>query len=92
MDLRQPERILIISFGGSVSDSAWLGCAGVERRTKGNSQLTRQSQQFIANENGRVVLVFVHGVLPPFPQKFLHGVSSIRECSAVLREGIRKRC
>lgn len=34
---------------------------------------TGQCQQFVANKDGRVVLVLVQGVLAPVPQELLHG-------------------
>jgi hypothetical protein len=42
--------------------------------------ITCQGQQFVSYENGRVVLVFIEGILPPIPQELLHAeFRNIRE-------------
>jgi hypothetical protein len=37
-------------------------------------KLTRQGQHFVSYENGRLVLVFIEGILPPFAEEELHDI------------------
>ena len=45
-------------------------------KEKGIVRIACECEQFIANVNGRLILVFVHGILPPMFQKLFHSSSS----------------
>lgn len=36
-------------------------------------ELTSQRKELVTDEDGRVVLRLIEGILPPLPQKLLHG-------------------
>lgn len=39
--------------------------------------LTGQGQQFVANKDGRIVLMSIEGILAPIAQKRLHGSAQV---------------
>ena len=46
--------------------------------------LTRDSQQLVSDIDGRLILMLMHGILPPVFQKLLHICSKLsRTCSLV---------
>jgi hypothetical protein len=71
VNLGEPESVVVIICGTIISFS----CAFLTKkkhRKQCMGKRTGQGEQLVADENGRLVLGFVEGVLPPLPQELLH--------------------